>query len=148
MLQCTRKIIPLGLVALLIFHFCCWCDLIQNRPIYEPCCVSDIQIHILQLWTIVPKNTMSPVTAFLDLPLIKDFERSWSFCWRTNSLTNVLVRILNSCKRPRRYFIWYKVFKNGPSKICARKPLKIFTWSIFEYFFPYVVDVYVNLLTI
>ena len=35
--------------------------------------------------------------------------------------------------------IWIKVFKNGPSKICGRQPLKIFTWSILEYFVPYVV---------
>ena len=30
---------------------------------------------------------------------------------------------------------WDQVFKNGPSKICGRQPLKNFTWSIFEYFF-------------
>ena len=35
-------------------------------------------------------------------------------------------------------FIWDKVFKNGPSKICGRQPLKNFTWSILEYFVPYV----------
>ena len=29
-----------------------------------------------------------------------------------------------------------KLFKNGPSKICERQPLKNFTWSIFEYFVP------------
>ena len=27
---------------------------------------------------------------------------------------------------------WDKVFKNGPSKICRRQPLKSFTWSILE----------------
>ena len=32
--------------------------------------------------------------------------------------------------------IWGKVFKNGPSKICVRQPLKNFTWSILEYFAP------------
>ena len=47
------------------------------------------------------------------------------------------------------YHIWGKIFKNGPSKICGRQPLKklkgygllkqrlsstSFTWSIFEYF--------------
>ena len=31
-----------------------------------------------------------------------------------------------------------KVFKNGPSKICGRQPLKNFIWSILEYFVPYV----------
>ena len=30
-----------------------------------------------------------------------------------------------------------KVFKIGPSKICARQPSKNFTWSILEYFIPY-----------
>ena len=32
--------------------------------------------------------------------------------------------------------LWDKVFKNGPSKICGRQPLKNFTWSILEYFVP------------
>ena len=32
-----------------------------------------------------------------------------------------------------------KVFKNGPSKICGREPLKDFTGSILGYFVPYVV---------
>ena len=31
---------------------------------------------------------------------------------------------------------WDKVFKNGPSEICWRQPLKNFTWSILEYFVP------------
>ena len=31
------------------------------------------------------------------------------------------------------FSIWVKVFKNGPSKICGRQPLKNSTWSIFEY---------------
>ena len=30
------------------------------------------------------------------------------------------------------------VFKNGLSKICGRQPLKNFTWSIIEYFVPFV----------
>ena len=29
--------------------------------------------------------------------------------------------------------IWVNVFKNGPSKICGRQPLKNFTWTILEY---------------
>ena len=33
--------------------------------------------------------------------------------------------------------IWDKVFKNGPSKIYGRQPLKIFTWSNLEYFAPF-----------
>ena len=35
--------------------------------------------------------------------------------------------------------IWDKLFKNGPSKICGRQPLKNFTWSILEYFVPHIV---------
>ena len=35
-------------------------------------------------------------------------------------------------------FIWDKVFKNGSSEISERQPLKSFTWSILEYFVPYV----------
>ena len=47
--------------------------------------------------------------------------------------------------------MWDKIFKNGPSKICGRQPLKNlkghgllklsstnFTWSILEYLDPYV----------
>ena len=30
-----------------------------------------------------------------------------------------------------------KVFKNGPSEICGRQPLKNFTWPILEYVVPY-----------
>ena len=37
--------------------------------------------------------------------------------------------------------IWGKVFKNGPSKICVRQPLKNFTWSILEYFAPSDADI-------
>ena len=33
--------------------------------------------------------------------------------------------------------IWVKLFKNGPSKICGRQPLKNFTWYILEYLDPY-----------
>ena len=34
--------------------------------------------------------------------------------------------------------IWGKVFKNGTSEISGRQLLKNFTWSILEYFVPYV----------
>ena len=34
--------------------------------------------------------------------------------------------------------IWDKLFKNGPSKICGRQPLKSFTWSILEYIVPFI----------
>ena len=42
--------------------------------------------------------------------------------------------------------IWDKLFKNGPSRICGRQPLKNFTWSILEYFVTYInyVNVKVN----
>ena len=33
---------------------------------------------------------------------------------------------------------WDKVFKNGPSKICGKQPLRNFTWSILEYLDSYV----------
>ena len=51
------------------------------------------------------------------------------------------------------WFIWDKVFKNGPRKICGRQPLRnlkgydllkqrsfstTFPWSILEYFVPYI----------
>ena len=29
---------------------------------------------------------------------------------------------------------WDKVFRNRPSEICGRQPLKNFTWLILEYF--------------
>ena len=35
------------------------------------------------------------------------------------------------------WFIWSKVFQNGPSKICGRQPLENFTRFIIEYFVPY-----------
>ena len=35
-------------------------------------------------------------------------------------------------------YIWDKVFKNVPSKICGRQPSKNFTWTILEYFVPYI----------
>ena len=31
-----------------------------------------------------------------------------------------------------------RVFKNGPSKLCGRQPLKNFTWPILEYFVSYI----------
>ena len=37
------------------------------------------------------------------------------------------VKLLGKCT-------WDKIFKNGPSNICGRQPLKNFTWSILEYF--------------
>ena len=37
-----------------------------------------------------------------------------------------------------RLFIWDKVFKNGPSKICGRQSVKNFTWSILEYLISYI----------
>ena len=38
----------------------------------------------------------------------------------------------------RRQINWYKVFKNGSSKICGRLPLENFTWSTLEYFVPII----------
>ena len=41
--------------------------------------------------------------------------------------------------------IWDKVFKNGPSKICGRQPLKRFSWSILEYLHWYADSVWFTL---
>ena len=43
----------------------------------------------------------------------------------------------HSTKRALAESIRDKVFKNGPTKICRRQPLKNFTWSILEYFVSY-----------
>ena len=55
-----------------------------------------------------------------------------------------LLGILLSKTKIAHYFfktyIWEKVFKNGPSEIYERQPLKNgpnFTWSILEHFGPY-----------
>ena len=37
--------------------------------------------------------------------------------------------------------MWVNVFKNGPSKIYGRQPLKHFTWFTLEYFDP-CIDIY------
>ena len=42
----------------------------------------------------------------------------------------------NVLKWPDAIQKWVKVFKNGPSKICGRQPLKNFTWFIIEYLDP------------
>ena len=36
--------------------------------------------------------------------------------------------------------------QNEPSEICVRQPLKIFTWSILEYFDPFILMVSLNLM--
>ena len=49
---------------------------------------------------------------------------------------------------------WVKVFKNCPSKIYGREPLKNFTWSILEYLDPskglsmvrFITDFFFNIL--
>ena len=35
---------------------------------------------------------------------------------------------------------WEEIFKNGPSKICGRQPLKYFTSFILEYFVSNILD--------
>ena len=37
---------------------------------------------------------------------------------------------------------WDKVFKNRPSKVCGKQPLKNFSWSILEYFVPIIASAY------
>ena len=39
----------------------------------------------------------------------------------------------NCTKKDNNRSRWDKVFKNGPSKICGRQPLKNFNWCINEY---------------
>ena len=34
-------------------------------------------------------------------------------------------KALLQCNTSQTYYIWRKVFKNGPSNICGRQPLKI-----------------------
>ena len=50
---------------------------------------------------------------------------------------HVNVKSLPECKNQIKAWAinkWDKSFKNGPSKICGKKYLKNFTWSILEYF--------------
>ena len=54
---------------------------------------SNIQIYILQPWTIVAKSFMSLVTRLVDLPLIKNSAAKLKFCWKTKSFTNALVKL-------------------------------------------------------
>ena len=35
------------------------------------------------------------------------------------------------------------LFKNGPSKVCGRQPLKKLTWSILEYLDPHVLIIFI-----
>ena len=55
----------------------------------------------------------------------------WSICWKW--VKEMLVPSLHYIA----YLIWDKVFKNGPSKICGRQPLKNFSLTIPEYFVPF-----------
>ena len=41
---------------------------------------SNIQIHILHLWTIIAKSFMSNETGLVDLALIKDADNKLKFC--------------------------------------------------------------------
>ena len=47
-----------------------------------------------------------------------------------------------------KYLFWslkgVKVFKNEPSKICGRQPLKNFTRPTLEYFVPFIPQFYLN----
>ena len=39
---------------------------------------------------------------------------------------------------------WGKVFKNGPSNVCGRQPIKKFIWSTLEYFDPNIFAKYIS----
>ena len=54
------------------------------------------------------------------------------YIWSYRSLS---LRSTKKCLE-RKNIKWVKVFKNGPSTICGRQPLKNFTWSILEYLDP------------
>ena len=61
----------------------------------------------------------------------------WHYCIFTllssNKKKNTILQIFVFCLRD---IIWNKVFKNGPSKICGRQPLKIWRDTVcsFQYF--------------
>ena len=40
--------------------------------------------------------------------------------------------------------IWVKLFKNEPSKICGRQPLKYLKWYGLEYLDPFGTEMYVR----
>ena len=92
---------------------------------------------------------------YTDLFQIKLFwDQRWVhiFQYLTKKLLHYLLHFL---WKTTKHSIWDKVFKNGPSKVCERHPLKTlkvygfqilqrmsftsFTWSILEYFVPYVI---------
>ena len=68
----------------------------------------------------------SPVLRFIQKPVI------W-FALQIKWLVAIWNAVLGR-NRLRTLIIWDKVFKNGPSKICGKQPLKNFTWSILECF--------------
>ena len=53
-------------------------------------------------------------------------------------LSDTLMQVISKQDQHFVIKIWDKVFKNRPSKICGRQPLKNFTCFILEYFAPYV----------
>ena len=71
--------------------------------------------------TIVAKRFMSHVTGFVDLLLIKNSANKLKCFWRTNSLTNPLVRVLKSCKRPIRYLTYNTCLCEFTHKIICEK---------------------------
>ena len=92
---------------------------------------------------------------YTDLFQIKLFwDQRWVhiFQYLTKKLLHCLLHFL---WKTTKHSIWDKVFKNGPSKVWERHPLKTlkvygfqilqrmsftsFTWSILEYFVPYVI---------
>ena len=71
--------------------------------------------------TIVAKRFMSHVTGFVDLLLIKNSANNLKCFGRTNSLTNPLVRVLKSCKRPIRYLTYNTCLCEFTHKIICEK---------------------------
>ena len=64
--------------------------------------------------------------------------------FQDNILKEIQVLIYLGLKEMKKMKIWDKLFKNGPSKIClpnfkiSKLSSKDLTWSILEYFVPYI----------
>ena len=68
---------------------------------------------------------------------LKSAHCSLPVLWFENLLLSGIYIFLNKTPDLPIKDIRVKVFKDGPSKICGRQPLKNLTWSILEYFDPY-----------
>ena len=84
---------------------------------------------MLDKWFMLPCLNMK-LHFFINIHVWKIL--GWNMLVICLTTSNEQIKLLVICKEKcmwRRNIIWVKVFKNGPSKICGRQPLKIFTWS-------------------